>query len=761
MRRSLSAVTIALVVLAACSDDEPAGSGPTTPGTDGGAEASTDAVFTETSPGVLEAKVRVVAATGATLALPGDARFEIPAGALAADTEITIRVPKDQTRASRFRDFHMEPTGLKFSKPATLRVPYELIDGKEPFIRAWARGDLNKLVSTRSEITDRESMNVLGRNAADKTIDLEVSHFTFFNVLIQVDELLYFVPNIPPKYLLPGDMVFVLTSGEDDGGPNWNPGHVGIFVGGGEVCKTGVTEEVIHSTPASEKAIEDAQKARDDAIKLGKAAPPLPIDGVQTNTLRTFKTDSGHWYLGARRPGDGNPVSGPERQQVTDYVKAQLNKPYNIIGQGNVNEDSWSCVGLAEEAYDKINRGSMGPVREAFAGTPLELYWNTKPVEEITVGVGEMVEFFVAGTIVHPDSLWPGLLDGVSTRGYYCDAVPCGSTNSNYQANIAGQPADAAFTRSGHKYRFAWQPTEADAGATYDMTFTMQAPILGSSIVGNVDHGLRTTEARLKINVVPCPAPVERPGCFVPQDPPETRTACLVGGDDARLAATEAVIEELLVKGTYNNSNPLLPVAIIRPEVDFIDTLTIVFAMTDPALTAAFGNTHFPCGDGVFGRTLCPTPAATQAPGDWILISARLYGETPGNDPKYQYQYGFVFDADGVPSNNYRAKAPFTQDYFDNTDRWYEAVYAPGTGWQMKVRTANASNVVTPVASAARIILGYDTISLAVPKSEFASANPGYRVTAFRHTGDFGQMPPYDYSADAHPKVGDPLKVVP
>jgi hypothetical protein len=46
-------------------------------------------------------------------------------------------------------------------------------------------------------------------------------------------------------------------------------------------------------------------------------------------------------------------------------------------------------------------------------------------------------------------------------------------------------------------------------------------------------------------------------------------------------------------------------------------------------------------------------------------------------------------------------------------------------------------------------------LALLIPAAELPSATPGYRVTSFRHTGDFGLADPW--SADYHPDVGEPL----
>ncbi|MBK6696020.1 MAG: hypothetical protein IPG50_27995 [Myxococcales bacterium] len=758
----------------ACSSDDPA---PATPGADAGGDAEGDAVvtadaspnktplaFVEAKPGVLSAKVKVNAASGASLELPAGAVFDIPPGALAQDTELSIEVPKDQTRASRFQSFRFEPTATVFSTPATLHVPYDPIDGQQPTIRGWSSGDFNPMRGARSELTDREPMTVTARDSSANKISFEVKHFTFFNVFIQIDELLYLIPHIPARNLRPGDMLFVLTSADNDKGPHWNPGHVGIFGGGGTPCVGGTKDEVYESTTVSQEEIKSAIKRRDDARKKGLPEQPIPQSGVRKASLPGFKTDSGHFYLGARRPGEGNPLSPAERTSVVDFCKQQVGKGYNIIGQGNINESSWSCVGLAEAAHDLIGRGSMGDVREAFGGTPIELYWNTKPVEEVTVGAGETFEMIVAATTVHPASFFPTLNPGSTfvTEGWYCDGFPCGTGAEKPTIDItieSGKPLNAALNKFGFRKQFVYFPDSSEVGKTYDVVFKLTANVVADGIFGTTSWGTRTATKTVRINVVPCASPETPPGCYLPTDPPEQRTACLVGGAKAKTMATTSTVP-VTERGLHGSSDPTIPPSPVFGGVDIIAMTYGLFVMDAAEHQKAFGNTIFPCGDGVFGRTFCGTNAASTGAGDWLYASAIFGDEISLSDPNYHFQYAFVFDQDDNTSNNYPATPPYTADFFAGTDRWYEVGYTPAGGWQFKTRNANATSQITAFASAARFILAGNIMTLAVPKSEFASATPKMRATAFRHRGDYGLKPPYEYIADTHPAVGQPLLVV-
>lgn len=177
--------------------------------------------------------------------------------------------------------------------------------------------------------------------------------------------------------------------------------------------------------------------------------------------------------------------------------------------------------------------------------------------------------------------------------------------------------------------------------------------------------------------------------------------------------------------------------------------------LTQAHLDALFGTGgSFPCGDGPNGRTLC-SPYGTY-PGQFLLLGAAFEAAIPMSDPSNLYQYGFVFDADGSVSNNYQPPAQYADDLFKNTDRWYEANYAPAGGWSLKVSTAASGNI-QPAQSAARIVVSGNSMMLVVPADEFAVAKPGYRLTAFRHKGDYGANPPHDYDGSVWPLVNDPL----
>ncbi len=170
-----------------------------------------------------------------------------------------------------------------------------------------------------------------------------------------------------------------------------------------------------------------------------------------------------------------------------------------------------------------------------------------------------------------------------------------------------------------------------------------------------------------------------------------------------------------------------------------------------------FNNSEFECGEGPNGFTLCSAMNNGSVPaGDFHGFAAVLKGDLPTADPVNHYQYAFVLDADGDTSNNYQPSIQYPNDFFKDTDRWYEATYTPSTGFRLEVKDARDGSITT-VASDARMIFRGNVIFLLVPSSELAIERPKFRATAFRHTGDYGLNPPYDYDGSVHPAVAEGL----
>jgi hypothetical protein len=165
-----------------------------------------------------------------------------------------------------------------------------------------------------------------------------------------------------------------------------------------------------------------------------------------------------------------------------------------------------------------------------------------------------------------------------------------------------------------------------------------------------------------------------------------------------------------------------------------------------------FGSTDFPCGEGSYGLTMCPEDAV-QETGSYYLVAAEFSDDVPYADVLYYYQIGFVFDSDGDPSNNYQPAPSWPADFFKDTDRWYVAEYAPGSGWTMSVSNAGS---YAPAASGARIIINGTAVVLVLPASEIPSSQASFRITAFRHDGSYGMSGGF-WNADLSTAVDQPM----
>ncbi|MGH7468311.1 MAG: hypothetical protein ACRENP_10030 [Longimicrobiales bacterium] len=181
-------------------------------------------------------------------------------------------------------------------------------------------------------------------------------------------------------------------------------------------------------------------------------------------------------------------------------------------------------------------------------------------------------------------------------------------------------------------------------------------------------------------------------------------------------------------------------------------------ATTIDATAAAAFNQQYPCGTHATGRTLCPQ-TGTLAPGPYVVVFGVMNGDFPATDPTNIYQYGFVFDRDGLTSNNFIPAPAFPNDFFKGTDRWYILDGTPQQGWTLSAKTASGT-IAAPSTTAARALMIGRTAILIVPASEFSVPSPDVRFTGFKHNGGFGQNGT-PWSGDVQRPVGQVLYDLP
>lgn len=161
----------------------------------------------------------------------------------------------------------------------------------------------------------------------------------------------------------------------------------------------------------------------------------------------------------------------------------------------------------------------------------------------------------------------------------------------------------------------------------------------------------------------------------------------------------------------------------------------------------------FACGTGAIGTTLCGTDDIVAGP---AFVAMTNFSDGALVDLTTDAQFGLVWDADGSEGNNYQAPASYPQDLFDDSDRWYEVLHDPDTGWALQATLARDGSFSSQV-TAARAILNGTSLVFVIPAAELESGTPSFRVTAFRHNGDYGLNPPHDFNGDVYPLVGMPL----
>jgi hypothetical protein len=228
----------------------------------------------------------------------------------------------------------------------------------------------------------------------------------------------------------------------------------------------------------------------------------------------------------------------------------------------------------------------------------------------------------------------------------------------------------------------------------------------------------------------------------------------LLGFDESQICGlTDLTIEEII------HSAEEMASKLVADDHTTCDAyLANVKYYTQAYIDQLVNNSDFECGEGPNGLTLCPENITSVNEGDFNVIFNFLMDDMPLVDDTNTYQYGFVFDQDGNPSNNYIPVGTYSNDLFSGTDRWYEAVYSPSNGWSLKVTDAT-DGIFTPITdSQARIIIKDNVMVLLVPASEFSVEQPNFRVTAFRHTGDYGMNPPYNWDGSIWPSVADGLQ---
>jgi hypothetical protein len=155
-------------------------------------------------------------------------------------------------------------------------------------------------------------------------------------------------------------------------------------------------------------------------------------------------------------------------------------------------------------------------------------------------------------------------------------------------------------------------------------------------------------------------------------------------------------------------------------------TTAFVMAFSQAARDEWYNDSYFECGTQVGDvLTFCAPDAGLMPEGDVLFGLIVLDSDIPLDPGDDIYQYGFVLDSDNDPVNNFQFVPPYTLDYFQGTDLWYEVYYYDG--WQLEAISVG----VGPIPSNARAAIIKNILVYFIPMNEISAEYPSYRFSAF------------------------------
>ena len=176
-------------------------------------------------------------------------------------------------------------------------------------------------------------------------------------------------------------------------------------------------------------------------------------------------------------------------------------------------------------------------------------------------------------------------------------------------------------------------------------------------------------------------------------------------------------------------------------DVDIARVIALLLDVTQSWADGSFNQSVYECG-ALDPLVICPPTALDMPAGEVLVVAMQVDAPIPIASTERSYRYSIVFDTDGDPANDWQYIDPFEWDYFQGTDRWYQAVYDHLTGsWTIDVTQLEADgsfpNAAAP--SAVRLVVSDRWAVWFIPVSELGGAPAPYRVTAFGHDGQFSE----------------------
>lgn len=181
--------------------------------------------------------------------------------------------------------------------------------------------------------------------------------------------------------------------------------------------------------------------------------------------------------------------------------------------------------------------------------------------------------------------------------------------------------------------------------------------------------------------------------------------------------------------------------------------------------TRFFGGAAVTLADGWPASLGCDAPGThcpgldSPAPGlDFVLFAMAQDAPLPLGLPGDLSTFALVCDANGVEADNFQPHPAYPADFWGGTDFWAVLdLFEDGSSGLEVQRVSDGSPNFA--SSGARALSQGNVLLFAVPRSEFGGDRAGCRVTAFRHTGDWG-IDSGDWNGDVTPAVGLPLVAI-
>ncbi len=185
-----------------------------------------------------------------------------------------------------------------------------------------------------------------------------------------------------------------------------------------------------------------------------------------------------------------------------------------------------------------------------------------------------------------------------------------------------------------------------------------------------------------------------------------------------------------------------------------------------------FNESIIECGEVAPDHVVaCSAEGVLDMPaGDVGIFSMDLAGDVPLSGGDHSLIYSLVLDSDRDPADDWVFNPPFDWDFFQGTDRWYQLAYDhTSDAWSLSVTQLTTDGQIPSEteSSTVRAVVEGNSVAFFVSMSEFRSAEPAFRLTAFGHDGFFsesdrgGDVSGLDPTAPPIPLVGEPIEASP